>query len=158
VSRQFALLPRQRCGSADLRTAIYEIQAELLQQLGEVDAEVEGLVARRQDIVADLRRCRDALGRQGYRRRGRVPLPADVDAVPDGTTPISGTELREAIAAVVRGVGRPVSIDDIYRMLLARGLNTTGRPSKAISDALAIEVDAGRVRRVDRGVYESVPP
>jgi hypothetical protein len=158
VSRSFALLPRELCLGRDLRAAIEDIQAELLQQLGEVDAEVQALVARRHDIVADLRRCRDALGRQGPGRRGRLPLPADVDTAPEGTTPISGTELRQAIATVVKEVDRPVSVDEIYRMLLARGLSTKGRPPKAIGDALAVEVAAGRLRRVDRGVYARLLP
>jgi hypothetical protein len=158
ISRSFALLPREHCLGAHLRAAIDDIQAELLQQLSEVDTEVQALVARRQDIVADLLRCRDARGRVGYRRRGRVPLPADVDAIPEGTTPVCGRELREAIATVLRGVDRPVNISEIHRMLLARGLTTEGRASKAISDALRTEVVAGRLTRLERGLYGPPPP
>jgi hypothetical protein len=74
--------------------------------------------------------------------------------MPEGTTPISGRELREAIAMVLRDVGRPVNINEIHRMLLARGLTTEGRASKAISDALRTEVMAGRLTRLERGIYD----
>jgi hypothetical protein len=42
-------------------------------------------------------------------------------------------------------------------MLLASGLNAEGRTSKTISDALTIEVRAGRLTRIDRGVYGPRP-
>jgi hypothetical protein len=119
---------------------------------------VEQLVARRQHIMAELRRCRDAFGRVGYARSKRVPLPGDVDAIPEGAVPIAGRPLRQAAAALVVMAGRPVSVDDIHRMLLARGLNPEGRPSKAISDALRYEVTAGRLSRVARGVYGPPEP
>jgi hypothetical protein len=136
-----------------VKARIEEIQAELLEELHRIDAEATTLVARRANVVAELRRCRDAFGGIGSHRIKRVPLPLDIDAIPEGTRPIGGAALREAIAAVVQRADHPLRVNEIHRMLLAWGLNPKGRPSKAISDALRAEVRAGRVLRLLRGLY-----
>jgi hypothetical protein len=153
VSRQWALRPKQFPAAGAVREKVEEIQTELLDDLRTIDDEVQALVWRRQAVVAELRRCRDALSGAPTKYTRRVPLPGDVDAEPEDTRLLTGTNLREAAAAMVRAAARPVTVTEIHRMLLANGMRAAGRYAKAISDALRAEVAAGRVVKVYRGVY-----
>jgi hypothetical protein len=95
VSRGWLLQPRSERARGHVREGIEAIQTELVADLQQVDAEVERLMARRNEIVAELRRCRDALGGIGHKRLRRFPLPGDVDAIPAGTAVITSGDLRE---------------------------------------------------------------
>jgi hypothetical protein len=139
-----------------MRARIEEIQSQLLDELHRIDDEVQQLVWRRELVVKELRRCRDAFGHVGTHWR-REPLPGDIDTEPNGTVEIAGVDLRQALAAMVRDADRPVRIGELHRMLLAHGRRPAGRASQAISNALRAEVAAGRVVRVDRGVYGPGP-
>jgi hypothetical protein len=147
-----ALRPRMILAGPLVRARIQEIQTELLDELHRIDAAAQDLVVRRHEVVAELRQCRDGLGRVGTHFK-RAPLPADVDALPEGTTAIAGPDLTQAVTAMVQAAGRPVSLSQIHRMLLAHGLHPAGRPSQAISNALRPEVAARRVVRLQRGIY-----
>jgi hypothetical protein len=46
-----------------------------------------------------------------------------------------------------------MTIEELYRSLLVRGVRPVGRPSKSISDALRTETKLGRVLRTGRGAY-----
>jgi hypothetical protein len=153
IFRQWALRPKQFPATGAMKEKVEEIQAELLDDLRTIDGEVQELVWRRQAVVAELRRCRDALSGAATKYTRRVPLPSDVDAEPEDTRPLTGTNLREAAAAMVHAAARPVTVTEIHRMLLAHGMRATGRYAKAISDVLRVEVAAGRLVKVDRGVY-----
>ncbi|HEX9545871.1 MAG TPA: hypothetical protein VF942_00955 [Acidimicrobiales bacterium] len=146
--------PRSFQAPPHIWAEIEAIQAELLEELRGIDQQVEGLIARRREIEAELLRCRDAFGRGGgYPYVRRVPLPGELDAVPQGTRPISGRELRETASQLIVDSDRPLTLSEIHRILLAHGLHAEGRPSKTISDALKPEVAAGRLVRTGRGTY-----
>jgi hypothetical protein len=153
VTTNRALLPRTGWAYGRVKAKIEEIQRGLVDELTTLDAEVQQLIRRRQEIVADLHRCRDAFGGIGGRELRRVPLPDEVKAAPCGTTPVSGRVLRDVSKRMVLEAGRPVSLTDIHRMLLASGISPPGQPTKGISDALRPEVAAGRIVRLSRGVY-----
>jgi hypothetical protein len=158
LARNFILHPRTFRPPPHIFTEIEAIQAELVEELTILDEQVQTLTLRRLEIVAELRRCREAFGRVGYRYcGGRIPLPGEVDALPEGTHDVRGHELREMVTRLLKESNRPLTLGEIHRMLLACGLNTVGRPSKAISDALRAEVKAGRVVRTRRGTYWATP-
>jgi len=70
LSRCWLLQPRTDRARGHVREGIQTIQTELVSELRRVDAEIEILVARRNETVVDLRRCRDALGGIGHRHFG----------------------------------------------------------------------------------------
>jgi hypothetical protein len=129
-------------------------QEHLLTELRSVDERASTLVAWRESIVAELRRCRDARGWIDMHRR-RAPLPGDIDAVPEGTRPLSGSDLRDAAVAAIYGCGRALNVSEIHRMLLSYGVRPRGDASRDISNALRAPVTAGVVIRVARGLYQA---
>jgi hypothetical protein len=156
VSFQVAMRPRSMPGAfPPAERVIAAYQDHLLAELRSIDEQAATLAAWRQAIVAELRRCRDARGWVDMHRR-RAPLPGDIDAVPEGTRPIAGSDLRDAAIAAIYAAGRPVNVTEIYRMLCSWGTTPTGNRSRAISDALRAPVAAGVVVRPARGVYR--PP
>lgn len=156
LTRNFILHARTFRPPPHIFQEIEAIWAELVGELRILDEQVQTLTFRRLEIVEELRRCRDAFGRYGYRfDGGRIPLPAEVNAVPEGTHVVAGLELREMVTHLLRESDRPLTLSEIHRGLLACGLNTAGRPSKTLSDALRAEVKAGRVVRTRRGTYSA---
>jgi hypothetical protein len=153
LSRNWLLQPRTGRARGPVREGIEAIQAELVAQLHGIDAEVDRLVARRDTVVRDLRRCRDALGGIGTHKYRRVPLPGDVDAVPRGTRAVRGSELRETLVVLLRAAGRPLSLSELYRTLLAHGRHVAGRPSHTLSNALRTAVANSDATRVRPGIY-----
>jgi hypothetical protein len=153
VTRTRAMRPRYFLAQGAIKAKILEIQSELLAELREIDDQVQTLVVRRNAVVGELRRCRDAFGGVGAKHMRRIPLPTEVDAEPEGTREVTGRDLREAAAVMLASAGRAVTTSDLHRMLLASGLRVPGRYAKAISDALRPEVAAGRVVKIDRGIY-----
>ena len=137
------------------RVRIREIQAELLAELQEIDAEIQRSADRRSVVVDGLRRCRDAISGPETPHIKRDPLPRDVDTEPRGTVELRGHELRDAIRHVLRAAGRPMTVGEIHRGLLVRGFRPARRASKSISDALAVERRRGRVERLRRGEFEA---
>lgn len=156
IPRAVALRSRVMVATPAVRARIEALQSELLEELHRIDTLAQDLVWRRQRVVGELRRCRDGLGQVGLHCK-RQPLPGDIDTEPDGTIEISGPELRRAVTAMVHAAGAPVDVSQIHRMLLAHGRRPDGRPSQAISNALRPEVAAGRIVRLNRGVYAAPP-
>ena len=64
-----------------------------------------------------------------------------------------GLSLRAVLLLALYDARRPLDMAELARAVERAGFRVEGRPSKAISDALRAELDRGRVRRVDRGVY-----
>ena len=156
---EWVLRPRYRHRAHGfVRQDIEVIQADLIARLRGIDAEIEHLLGRRNAVVADLRRCRDALGGIGNKWLRRLPLPSEVDAEPEGTIPIAGLDLRHTLVELLRSAERPLSLSELYRALLARGRRVDGRPPHALSNALRTAVRHGEVRRLRPGVYEVVSP
>lgn len=69
---------------------------------------------------------------------------------------LRGTELRYVLTHHL-AVHGPATIADLIDMLAWHGFATSGRPSKAISDALRWEIRRNRVRRRGRGLYGPGP-
>ena len=140
--------PRRLRQLADYRQA-------LLADLAQVDEDLRRLTERRMELATHLLRCRDAAEPTGYHLR-KAPLPHDVDATPAGATPISGGDLRDALVLLLEAEPeKTFTLSVLHRLLLAHGLATVGRPSKAISDALRWEMEAGLVERVGHGRYRA---
>jgi hypothetical protein len=150
-SRAFLLQPRE-WARGRIRAGIEAIQAELLVELQALDADVERLVARRTEIVDDLRRCRDAFG-AGCKWVRRVPLPGDVAAVPTGTRLVAGRDLAEVLREILCSAERPMGLSELHRSVLAHGWHVEGRPSHTLSNALRSAVVRGEAIRVRPGVY-----
>ena len=156
MPREWLLQPRyEHRAHGVVKQDIEGIQADLIAELWGVDREVERLLRRRHEVVADLRRCRDALGGIGNKWLRRIPMPSDVDAEPEGTAPIAGSDLREMLVELLRSAERPLSLSELYRALLARGRRVAGRPSHTLSNALRTAVRYGDARRTRLGVYEA---
>ncbi len=154
-----ALRPRTMPGAfPPAERVIAAYQDHLLAELHSIDERSVTLAAWRDSIVAELRRCRDARGWVDMHGR-RAPLPGDIDAEPDGTRPISGSDLRDALVRAVYAAARPVTVSEIYRMLCSCGVSPAGpsrrRWSRAISDSLRVPTAAGIVIRVGRGAYQA---
>ena len=159
MPREWVLRPRYRHRAHGfVRQDIEVIQADLIARLSAIDAEIEHLLGRRNAVVGDLRRCRDALGGIGNKWLRRLPLPSEVDAEPEGTILIAGLDLRHTLVELLRSAERPLSLSELYRALLARGRRVDGRPPHALSNALRTAVRYGEVRRLRPGVYEVVSP
>jgi hypothetical protein len=155
VPFHIALRPRTLPGAfPPAERVIAAYQDHLLAELRTIDERSVTLAAWRESIVAELRRCRDARGWVDMHRR-RAPLPGDVDAEPDGTRHIAGSELRDAVVDAVYAAARPVTVSEIYRMLCSSGLSPAGNRSHAISDSLRGPIAAGMITRVGRGAYRA---
>jgi hypothetical protein len=141
-----------------VKAGVEAIQADLLSQLHAVDADIDRLVERREEIVRDLRRCRDAFGGIGCRWYPRRPLPGDVDAEPEATRLVTGADLRDTLVEILRSAERPLSLRELHRSVLARGRNVEGRPSQTIANALRAALKRGDARRLRPGVYEAAMP
>jgi hypothetical protein len=148
--------PRRGRAGGRIRDQILARRAALLEELSALDRQVDLLVRRRHEITEELRTCRDAMGGIGNKWMPRDPLPGELDAEPSGSRTVAGRELRSALRQLLARSPRPLSIDEIHRGLLARGLRPEGRASKAISDALRWEIRNGRAGQVRRGEYVSV--
>ena len=150
-----AMRPRTMPGAfPPAERVIAAYQEHLLTQLRAVDDQATSLARWRESIVAELRRCRDARGWVDMHGR-RAPLPGDVDALPAGTRPVEGSDLRDAAVAAVYAAGRPVAIGEIVRMLASGGLRPASQPSRRISNALRAPVATGTVVKMGRGVYRA---
>jgi hypothetical protein len=65
---------------------------------------------------------------------------------------VSGADLRYLLTAYLVDHG-PATVDELIDALAYHGFHPSGRPSKAVSDALRWEVAHGRAVRLRRGHY-----
>ncbi len=69
---------------------------------------------------------------------------------------LRGANLRYCLLTLLSESGRPHSIAELRATLEGLGLTVGGSdPNKVISDVLRYELGLGRVRRTERGRYES---
>lgn len=87
------------------------------------------------------------------RQDSGMPMSSPAADVPDDLVEVRGTELRYLLVVVLSDAGAPLSLAEIGRRVTLRGFAVSGRPGKAISDALRWEVRRGRARRLTRGTY-----
>ena len=79
---------------------------------------------------------------------------ASNDVLHDPREPLHGLRLRHAALAVLLRARRPLLVPEVLADLSSRGYVPGGaNPSKALADALAVEVRRGRAVRLRRGLY-----
>ena len=125
-----------------------------------VDAELQSLLARRRSCLDELESIRRRVDLRYSRRHGRrrpmVDEPPMPPELPDAR-PLHGVELRAVAVRLLRQHGRH-RLRDLHGLLHCYGYAVAGpRPVKDLADAMGYEVRCGRVRRVERGVYEAEP-
>jgi hypothetical protein len=133
----------------------------LLHRLGQIDGALLDLSQERRAIVDELRTVRDELYPTVPWCHGRRPPDMDCSplaAVLQDAEDTSGRRLRATCLAILRRHG-PTSLRELHGLLHRYGyVIQATRPVTALSDAMAYEVERGRARRVDRGVYEATGP
>jgi hypothetical protein len=139
------------------RRALIASCEALLAEIDQVDADLASLAARRRQLVHELRRRRTRL--LPTRRKaplGRQPVPDGAVRLPpvrQDSTPLWGRRLRQVCIAILRRSGA-LALPELHALLHHHGFRVDSRHSaKALSDALAYELELGHVERVERGVY-----
>ena len=67
-----------------------------------------------------------------------------------------GRRLRYAAAVALFEAQRPVTLEELARVLREDGFSVRGEPRKAVSDALRWELHKGRAIRTERGRYQTL--
>lgn len=131
-----------------------------LASLRRVDAQLAALSAQRHRMYEELRAQHRRLWTVLV-RRGRKPLPGGEEALPPvrhDARQLWGRRLRSMCLAILRVHRTPLRLVDLHAELHRRGfVVASDQPVKALADALGYERLEGRVRRVERGVYELLP-
>jgi hypothetical protein len=146
-----------------LADEVLTLRDEAERQLEDADGRLRSAAEDRLAAMARIRQCNRALVGTGqvcdatgnvvqyFRRRS----DSFADPLPDGWSRavIGGEELRLVLLDVLELLGRAASVGELVRLLAFHGFTTAGRPSQSVSNALSVELRAGRVQRVGRGVY-----
>jgi hypothetical protein len=131
----------------------------LLHRLERIDERFAELGDERRAIVDELAALRDELYPVVTWSKGRRPPRLDHAPLPPalaGSQTVSGRDLRAVCQAILRRHG-PLGLTELHAMVHRYGYVVGARrPVTALSDAMAYEVECGRARRVERGVYEAV--
>lgn len=136
---------------------------ELRARLDDLERELVELSSARQRIAQELAALRARLTVHIRRHRGRMPAvdgTRQLPPVPHDATPLWGRRLRSVCLALLRRAGR-LPLRELHALLHRHGyVIDSDTHVKVLADALGHEVDHGRARRVERGVYEVVtwPP
>jgi hypothetical protein len=159
-----------RAGVYDLRRASnlplgarVERQVErdaLVHRLRQLDDQLVRVSEERQAVVHALAELRDVLYPPVPWAKGRRPPDIDrapLPAAPQGSQPLRARDLRATCLAILRRHGR-LALPELHGLVHRYGyLVGAARPVQALADAMAYEVERGRARRPERGVYEPVP-
>ena len=139
------------------RRALVDACHQLLADIDAVDADLALLAARRRQLVAELQRRRTRL--LPIRRKtplGRQPVPDGSVRLPPtrrDCTPLWGRRLRQVCVAILRRAGA-LRLPELHALLHHHGFRVDSSTAvKALSDALAYEVELGTITRLERGVY-----
>lgn len=131
-----------------------------LASLRRVDAQLAALSMQRHRMFEELRAQHRRLWTVLV-RRGRKPLLGGEEALPPvrhDARQLWGRRLRSMCLAILRVHRAPLRLVDLHAELHRRGfVVASDQPVKALADALGYERLEGRVRRVERGVYELLP-
>lgn len=145
-----------------VRAAVLAQCHELLGQLDDVDAELAALAARRRRLTEALKQRRSLLVyRPSSLFRARQPAPDGSVRLPPlhtDATALWGRRLRATCVTILRRAGA-LSLPEVHVLLHHHGFRVASdHPVKALSDALAYEVERGRLLRPERGVYAPLGP
>lgn len=141
------------------RMHLHEEREELIAQLDEIDSQLRALQVRRAELVEELRERRDTLWPRVEQCHGRRPPVVDTPPLPplvDKPTWLWGRRLRGTCLALLRRERAPMTLRGLHAALHLHGYGVaSAHPVRALSDALAYEVEMGRAERVSRGVYQA---
>lgn len=128
----------------------------LVHRLEQIDRRLETLSDERRAIVDALAELREELYPPVPWAHGRRPPDIDqapLPPAPAGAQCLGGRDLRVTCLTILRRHG-PQKLIELHGLLHRYGyLVGARRPVTALSDAMAYEVERGRARRVERGVY-----
>jgi hypothetical protein len=127
--------------------------------LATLDRELASMTAARIAMLDELDTLRERLWPIEPRQKGRRPPAHDqlpLAAIAADARPLWGHALRRFAVGLLDRHGA-TSLRDLHDLIHRYGYCIdSATPVKALGDALGYEADAGRARRVRRGVYESV--
>jgi hypothetical protein len=138
------------------RVQLQTTRDELVADLRVVDEQLDALSRQRRDLVDQLADLRDTLYPPIPWCHGRRPPAIDVAPLPPATPAaesLVGRPLRAACLEILRRHGA-LPLRELHGLLHRYGyVIGSRRPVAALSDAMRHEVQAGRARRLERGVY-----
>ncbi|HXW34097.1 MAG TPA: hypothetical protein VEJ87_05915 [Acidimicrobiales bacterium] len=146
------LRPRRFPPPPEAREKIYEIEAVLINDLGDVERRMLELTERRHDLIRELTRCRDALGGAASPLSGHTPFPNELAPSDAVRLDIQGRQLREVAARVLRAAPWPITLAELRRSIELLGFEVPDPPSMRLSNALRPEIACGSVVRYGRGL------
>jgi len=132
--------------------------AQLEQELAECDAELARVANQRRQTAIRLyevyERAMSRIPWQRSRRPVFYRTHRDIAPVTSQPNLLWGRVFRAACLDIIELLGRPATLSELHHHLHLRGLQiASDTPVKALADAMAYEVRAGRAIRVERGVY-----
>ena len=152
-------LPRQMLQPWHPLAVLRRERDALLAELRSGDEAIAPWAARRRQILGRLDETRDRLWPPARYEHGYRPPQVDQryhPAISGAAVPIRSSELRRVCVALLGRHG-PCSLRDLHTLLIVYGYEIDHRhPVKALGNALAYEVVAGRATRERRAVYDRV--
>ncbi len=144
-----------------VRARLESTREQLLTELDDVDAQLAALSARRHRLADRLAELCEDLWPAALHPRGRRPAEtgeSELPPLPEQPIWLAGRRLRSVCLALLRNAGR-LTLVRLHALLHTYGYGVdNAHAAKALSDALAYEVECGRARRVRRGEYECAGP
>ena len=139
-----------------LFTEARALHATSATRIGEIDAAIEALVDQRLACLDVLVDCRDQLRPRWSSRHSRRRNSVDEAPFPEpppGAKPVWGIDLRSLALTLLRRHG-PQRLRDLHALIHLHGYCIdSARPVQRLGDAMAYELEQGRVERLERGVY-----
>lgn len=143
----------------DRRRAAVAACGEIADAIAAIDKQLAALDVERRALRQKLRVLHRRIAPNLAKRAGRAPAPDGTEQLPPvrhDAIALWGRRLRSVCLALLRGRGA-MPLTELHALLHRHGYVIANRAHvKALADALAYEVDQGRVRRVARGVYQLV--
>lgn len=160
-----------------LRHGVLALREQAVAAVAEIDVELLALLQQRRALVHRVRVAEDALHgswRAEHRRR-QVPPAELVPVVPRVREVLRGLALRVALVELLEALARAsqqvssgslgqvrggvsdgdLTVEELVQLLGQQGYGVAGRASQTVSNALQVEVRAGRVVKTGHGRYRS---
>lgn len=139
------------------RDRLLDYLSSATDELREIDRQLDDLARQRRQVAAHIHQARHSLW-PNRSKRGRKPAPDGTERLkpaPAGAIALWGRRLRAACRAILSTHDGALDLPELHARLHDRGnVVKSLHPVKALADAMAYEVEIGRARRVERGVYQ----